>query len=158
MEVVEVDIRILVGPEEQHSLRNRLRAIGNRVEIRGIQTMKLRQVKEIVSCLRYKDWWFFIRTRKGEMYLQVEFVARDSGSGPAAMQKGRKWFVSKHATESELVFTALKAVLTAEEHEAREGVRYLGRAIVNPHISVKTLWRGAKRNRQKETMNGFIYV
>ena len=69
--------------------------------------MKLKQVKEIVSCLRYKDWWFFIRTRKGEMYLQVEFVARDSGSGPAAMQKGRKWFVSKHATESELVFTAL---------------------------------------------------
>src|SRR6266436_7796266 len=120
--------------------------------------MKLKQVKEIVSCLRYKDWWFFIRTRKGEMYLQVEFVARDSGSGPAAMQKGRKWFVSKHATESELVFTALKAVLTAEEHEAREEFRYLGRAIVNPHISVKTLWRVAKRNRQKETMNGFIYV
>ena len=106
--------------------------------------MKLRQVKEIVSCLRYKDWWFFIHTRKGEVYLQVKFLARDSVSGDVAIQKGRNWFVSKHATESELVFTALKAVLTAEEHEARESFRYLGRAVANPHIDIRSLWRIAR--------------
>lgn len=103
--------------------------------------MNLQRAKEITSSLRYKGWWFFIRTRKGEMYLQVEFIARDKVSEQRTMQKGRKWFVSQHCTESELVFTALKAVLTAEEHEAREEFKYLGRAVANPHIDIQSLWR-----------------
>lgn len=112
--------------------------------------MKLKQAKEIVGCLRYKDWWFSLRTRNGEMYLQVEFSARDSVSGDVAIQKGRKWFISEHCTESELVLTALKAVLTAEEHETRENFRYLGRAIANPHIDVRSLWRIAgEEDRRK---------
>lgn len=42
-------------------------------------------------------------------------------------------------TVSELVQTALKAVLTAVEHEVREQFLYRGRAIFNPHCDVEEL-------------------
>lgn len=42
-------------------------------------------------------------------------------------------------TESELVLTAFKAALTAEEHECRERFQYRGRRVLNPHVSVRAL-------------------
>lgn len=41
--------------------------------------------------------------------------------------------------KSEVVATAMKAVLAAEEHEARELFKYRGKAIFNPHIDVDAL-------------------
>jgi hypothetical protein len=57
----------------------------------------------------------------------------------AETQTGRKWYLSPHMTRSEVVLTALKAILTAEEHEARERFRYKGRRIAGPHINVDFL-------------------
>jgi hypothetical protein len=52
---------------------------------------------------------------------------------------GRKWFLSNHMTRSEVVQTAFKAVLTAEEHEAREHFKYRGQSIFDPHYDVDKL-------------------
>lgn len=52
---------------------------------------------------------------------------------------GRKWYLSEHMTESEVVMTALKACLTFEEHEAREAFRYRGAAVAGPHLNVVDL-------------------
>jgi hypothetical protein len=46
-------------------------------------------------------------------------------------------------TDAEILGTALKAVLTAEEHEARERFLYLGRAVYGPHMSLLALWHAA---------------
>lgn len=103
--------------------------------------MNLSDVKKVMSAVAYKnDWFFFVKQYRGQMYLQVEFLARDTVKGAMMLHKGRKWFISKHATRSEIVFTALKAVLTAEEHEAREQFTYHHRAIGNPHVNVDQLW------------------
>lgn len=56
-----------------------------------------------------------------------------------AEQSSRKWYLSRWMTESELVQTAFKAALTAEEHECRERFTYRGNRIFNPHISVRAL-------------------
>jgi len=55
--------------------------------------------------------------------------------------KGRKWLLSQHMTDSEIVQTALLAVLVCEEHEARERFRYRGAAIFGPHQDVEDLVR-----------------
>lgn len=53
--------------------------------------------------------------------------------------KGRKWYVSSHATDAEVIATAFKAVVTAEEHETREKFLYKGKAIYGPHLSLDAL-------------------
>ena len=56
---------------------------------------------------------------------------------------GRKWYVSEHAIEAEVVQTCLKAVLTAIEHEAREQFMFRGVALFHPHISLDALMTAA---------------
>ena len=67
------------------------------------------------------------------------------GTAPEQSWAGRKWRLSPHMTDSEIVGTALKAVLTAEEHEARENFLYRGRPIFGPHLDVDQLWELAGR-------------
>jgi hypothetical protein len=88
---------------------------------------------KIVEDVTYKDWDFVVTTNHGVPYLQVQFHADNE------RQFGRKWLLSYHMTKSEVVSTALKAVLTAEEHEARENFRYKSRRIFGPHFDVDTL-------------------
>lgn len=91
--------------------------------------------RELVRQITYKDWSFHIgKDGIGLYHLQVRFTAGREWSG-------RKWRLSMHMTDSEVVQTALKAVLAAEEHEAREQFRYRGRAIFGPHMRVEMLWR-----------------
>jgi hypothetical protein len=89
----------------------------------------------VVADLTYRDWRFRLSPDEGDPWLQVTFHDEKGD-----FWTGRKWRLSAHMTDSEVVQTALKAVLTAEEHEARERFTYRGRAIFGPHISVDTLW------------------
>jgi hypothetical protein len=111
--------------------------------------MNLSDLRKTLTAVQYKNWRFIPIRVGSQMYLQVAFIAPDSVTKKPAIQRGRKWFVSKHATHSEVIFTALKAVLTAEEHEAREQFLYHGRAIANPHIDVRELWSVAIKTEER---------
>jgi hypothetical protein len=52
---------------------------------------------------------------------------------------GRRWVISRHMTDSEVVQTCLKAVLTAEEHEAREKFTFMDKPVFGPHINILEL-------------------
>lgn len=100
------------------------------------------RVNELVRQIRFNDWRFLVieDTARRLVYLQVEFEAPDNGlSGVARRQRGRKWYLSLHMTDSEIVQTAFKAVLTAVEHETREQFRYKGQAIFGPHFDIEKL-------------------
>lgn len=86
------------------------------------------KASKVASEIRYKDWEIYVST--DESYLQVRFLS------DGLNQLGRKWKLSEHMTKSEVVQTALAAVLAAEEHEARENFTYCGRNIFNPHLNV----------------------
>ncbi len=88
-------------------------------------------VSATVRELKYKDWEFHLGV--DEAWLQVRF--QDNG----VPWGGRKWTISPHMTKGEIVQTALKAILAAEEHEAREKFTYRGRAIFGPHYDVDKL-------------------
>ncbi len=85
----------------------------------------------VMKNLCYRDWNFDVAD--DESWLRVRFHV------DGKEQKGRKWRLSPHMLKSEVVQTALMAVLYAEEHEAREHFLYRGEAIFGPHYNVDRL-------------------
>lgn len=53
--------------------------------------------------------------------------------------KGRKWLLSEHMTDGEIVQTAFLATMTAMEHEARERFTYKGQSVFDPHYDIEKL-------------------
>lgn len=68
------------------------------------------------------------------VFLQVR--ARDLADNP---QNGRKWYVSPHSCDSEIVMTGLAAWLAWFEHEVRESYTFRGVRPGNPHWDVNAL-------------------
>jgi hypothetical protein len=83
----------------------------------------------VLAEIKYRDWRFVVRSCGEGFLLQVEFTDHAGD-----VWRGRKLYVSPHSTRSEVVQTALLAVLIAEEHEAREQFQYRGEAIFAPHF------------------------
>jgi hypothetical protein len=97
---------------------------------------------KVLTEVHYKDWTLIFGndpTRNNAPYLQWAFDALCPKTNTVSRQTSRKWYLSSFMTESELVLTAFKAALTAEEHECREHFKYKARRIFNPHISVEAL-------------------
>lgn len=63
----------------------------------------------------------------------------DPRTGKASEHFTRRWLISPHATDSEIVQTLFKLCLTAVEHEAREGFFYRGEQVFGPHFNVDDL-------------------
>lgn len=112
----------------------RFSGVGNPKNV-GTKT-RFEQLKQDIQ---YKNWNLHIGQDGERLFLQVRFPAIDANTGLEEEQKGRKWFLSPHMTNSEFVQTAFKAILTAEEHETRENFRYKGQAVFSPHYDIDAL-------------------
>lgn len=53
--------------------------------------------------------------------------------------RSRKWLLSEHMTDGEIVQTLFKATMTAVEHEVRELFLYRGQAVFDPHYDIEKL-------------------
>ncbi len=105
----------------------------------------LERYRAVVADVRYREGWTLAVREDGDRcYLQVQFVAECAVSGRIGTQHGRKWFLSPHMTVSEIVGTAFKACLTAEEHECREAFRFRGQRVFTPHLDVE--WMAERMN------------
>lgn len=107
----------------------------------------LYRLNNIVGQIKYKDWRLVVGIDGSRFYLQWEFKAPDWTSDDRKTLlpwKSRKWHLSEHMTENEIVQTALAAALTAEEHEAREAFAYMGVRLFHPHISIAALMDAAR--------------
>lgn len=102
--------------------------------------MTLPELADILANCRFGDWTFVCIKNDDTLYLRVCADTVDNVTGGRLSWCGRKWHVSSHATKSEVVQTAFKAVMTALEHEARERFQYRGRAVLGPHFDVDCLW------------------
>lgn len=92
-------------------------------------------VEALIGRITYRDWRFIIHAYDASFSLQIVFTDPDTGFP----QSSRRWTLPWHACASEVVHTALLAVLTAEEHEARERFLLDGRAVFGPHHSIEAL-------------------
>lgn len=97
--------------------------------------------------VKFPGYSFRVHSYDGKTYLQAEFHSPCSQTGQVTLQKTRKWLLSVHMTESELIQTAFKCVLTAIEHEAREQFKYKGRAVYGPHFDVAALIELCDKNQ-----------
>lgn len=75
----------------------------------------------------------------GYVYLQGSYDERCVVKGVVERQYTRRWMLTPHMTQSEIVFTALKMVITSYEHRAREAFTYKGARIGSPHFDVEDL-------------------
>lgn len=94
-------------------------------------------IKAVLSRVLYKDWRFHLED-DGALTLQVVFNDPNDGSE----QRCRRWLLSADPSPSDVVRTALTAVLVAEEHEAREAFTYRSVAVFSPHLDVDDIANG----------------
>ncbi len=96
------------------------------------------QFEDALLEVSFRDWAFHIgrdgHTGAGDIrfFLQVRATTPCSVTSKPHEWGGRKWFLSRHMTRSEIIQTALMATLAAVEHEAREDFKYHGKAIFGP--------------------------
>lgn len=124
--------------------------------------MSLHEIELIVKQVAYRDWKFVVRTDDNRPYLQIEFMAADSHNpdGPVELQKSRKWWLSHHMCENEIVRTCYKALKTAVEHEVDENFTYMCEKIFNPHMNYRNLaflmYKVGENNRDGNTIGGIF--
>lgn len=99
----------------------------------------------LLADVEFRDWTVALEEDGESLYLQWTFYAPDA-SDPKIhrQQRCRKWRVSYHSSDAELVQTAWAAALMAVEHEAREDFKYQGYRIYGPHASLDALTANAK--------------
>jgi hypothetical protein len=107
----------------------------------------------IIDTISYKDWMLRVgQDANGRMWMQWRFYAPNSYNGEPELQSCRKWFLSPFMPKSEVVTTAFRAALTAEEHECREGFKYKDQPIFGPHIDVDIL-HGIYESKGQEALD-----
>jgi hypothetical protein len=100
---------------------------------------------EIVSRVHFEKP-FRIGDMDDGFFVQIEYWETDVVTHEPALQRGRKWYVSRHATMSEVVQTMLTAALASAEHQVREHFFYQPtpqdkpRAIFGPHFHSDVLY------------------
>ncbi len=76
---------------------------------------------------------------EGRIFIQVIYEAPCVKTGGLQIFHGRKFYLSDHMTEDEIVKTAYLAFKLAVEHEIMEGFKVDGKVLFNPHVSYQEL-------------------
>ena len=100
----------------------------------------IESITSIVENCEFNDWMFRVGVSNDNTpYLQVLFKDKDRITGVEEIQRCRKWQLSYHMVNSEVVRTAYKAVEAAMLHEVQEAFKYRGARIFNPHVDLDAL-------------------
>lgn len=103
--------------------------------------MTLEELKKICDRVRYPDHTVVVMERPDGFYVQMHYLEEDidSSDKEPTVQTTRKWYVSRHATPSEVVQTLLKCALTSAEHRVREHFLVDGVRVFGPHLDIDQL-------------------
>lgn len=87
---------------------------------------------------------FVIKIREDDkygnrIYLQYYYRSKCNQTGADVMWYGRKWYLSEHMLDDEIVKTAYAAFKAVVEHEMMEGFKVDGIILFNPHINFEEL-------------------
>ena len=81
-----------------------------------------------------EDKIFKDKNGNGRLYLQIQFDEVDNVTGAEDYRAYcRKFYLSPHMTDEEVIRTFALAVKTFEEHEANEWLKFDGYRVLNPH-------------------------
>lgn len=101
-----------------------------------------RRLRELLALISFPDYTFCTRAAPhGTYFLFAWYFERDVRTAKMERQTTRRWLITQQMTDSEIVQTAFKLVLTSYEHRAREHFRYRDKRIFGPHFDVEDLVR-----------------
>jgi hypothetical protein len=86
-------------------------------------------------------------------YFQIMCWRKDVVTGKMGRGFGGKAYLSKHATDSELVQTVFGLYKGYWEHESRETFQWRGRRVFGPHIDTEALWEIANRTDARKPVD-----
>ena len=75
----------------------------------------------------------------GRIFIQIVYDAPCTKTGEMKEWRGRKWYLSKHMTNDEIVKTAYTAFQSCITHEVMEGFKVDGIVLFNPHTNFERL-------------------
>lgn len=75
----------------------------------------------------------------GRNFLQVVYKAPCTKTGEIQEWRGRKWYLSEHMTDDEIIKTAYTAFEYAVKHEVMEGFKVDNIILFNPHVNYEAL-------------------
>ena len=101
----------------------------------------LADFRNVLSRVEYPGYRIVAHWDVGDdYYLQIScFEGICNVTKKPLVWTGRKWRLSKHMTDGEVVQTAFAAVMAANEHETREKFTYRGASIFDPHYDIEKL-------------------
>jgi len=100
---------------------------------------------DVLTRVDFPNFYFVVGVVNGNYYMQIECNDKCNVTDADIRWKSRKWNLSIHMTDGEIVQTAFKAVLTALEHEAREKFTYRDVAVFDSHYDIEKLVELRKR-------------
>jgi hypothetical protein len=83
------------------------------------------------------------RPKDGRIFLQATYRAKCTVTGEEKEWRGRKWYLSDHMTEDEIIKTAFAAFEAAVRHEILEGFTVGSRRLFNPHADFRALLKAS---------------
>ena len=95
----------------------------------------------------FENFRFLLRYTNEIPYLQIKFNAPCNMTGEMQEQSGRKWMLSYHMTNDEVISTAFAATKMCVEHETRELFKWWGEPIYRPHYDPIALYKISASNR-----------
>lgn len=89
----------------------------------------------------------------GRVYVQPYYVDECRVTGEEQEWKGRKWYLSRHMTEDEVVKTCYAAFKACVEHEIMEGFSYNDEVVFNPHAPFQKCIEAGREEVSRENGN-----
>lgn len=110
-------------------------------------------VKRITANLFGKSFNFLVEfDKKGgdRLYIQVEYSADCTNTGVEQKWKGRKYYLSDHMTDDEIVKTCYVAFEQAVKHEVMEAFKVDNIILFNPHLNFEELLKISHKEVKRE--------
>lgn len=105
-----------------------------------VTQMLVVRTRGLINQVKFLDYKFVVtETQRGEVYLRGEYDEPDTYTSKPALQHTRRWLLSPHMTDSEIVQTLFKCCITSMEHRTREAFQFQGARIFGPHFDVYDL-------------------
>ena len=94
------------------------------------------------------DWDKQVEPR---VYVKITCIAENTLTGTPEVQHGRKWYLSEHMTDDEIIKGAFGAFERFIAHEVKEGFKVDGKRIYNPHTDFEELLKICEKEVCRET-------
>lgn len=118
------------------------------------EKITLEKLQEIVNEIdaEYQGTKFQILMgdHEGNLWIQVGTMRPDTYTNKMELGKGGKAYVSEFATHDEVVKKIFGLCMAYVEHETREGFKWRGRRVFNPHVTIEALWSVALKSNWRK--------